>query len=203
MTALRRRPSLIPEAAENRIRGLGLQEVLRYAEADAGLDLYDLLAEREPAMLEALRHGAITGGGWYPVAWLRQVYAVLMDATGRGPELAREIGYRGIYRDLSTGPFRVIGKLTSPEALFKRAPWVFSRYFEHGCMRVEVRGPGEVEVEFEACHGFDAVIWQDLIGGCEGALAAIGGTPHAVRVRVRAGGHDGDSHCRLVGSWTA
>lgn len=169
--------TLRPSPPENQLKGLVIQTVLRYAALHGGTTFQEALGELDSELADLIRHGGLTAGGFYPIAHVRHALGALRTSTGSGPEVARRVGFMGLRADLSiTGPFRHVGQQASVQALASRAPWLFSRYVDHGDVQVVPLENGRTCVRFSHCYGFDAALWEYVRGACAGALAAVGET---------------------------
>lgn len=150
------------------------------------------VAAVRPELGDLLRRGLLTKSGWYPVTWYRELLAALQQAAGGGVEVLREASRAAVQHDLQQGIYRVVTKLLSPEWLMRVTPQVYRSYYRHGSCTVSVaKGGGHAgAVNFAACPGFDAAMWEDLLGGCLGILDAAGAKN--ARVGGRRGGRGGD-----------
>ena len=146
-----------------------------------------------------LSRGGLTAGAWYDVAWYRQLHAAA-QSTLRRPELARECARWSIQRDLG-GIYRILLFLLTPESVISKCPRIMQQYWRGGVMQLPEVRHGMAAVEFKGWVGFDQNIWQDIIGGVEGGLAAAGA--QSIRVRVINGGHDNDPDLGLEVRWTS
>jgi hypothetical protein len=147
---------------------------------------------------EALVRGTIVAGGWYPVQWKCALHDAGRKATGE-PGLAWSMGREMTLRDLR-GIYRTFVRVVSPRFVLSFGAQLFSSYARPGSMRVLESRKGFVRVAFEGCEGFSRDLWQDVLGGCEGALVAAGA--NTVRLRVESGGREGSSSAQCVAWWT-
>ena len=184
---------------ESEIKGQSLKNYLITLRAIRG----DEVAARMLALLSReLRDGlvnqTILTGGWYPVAFKRELHEAGAKVTGE-PRFARTMSYEMTQRDLS-GLYRTFVKIATPRYVLSIASRIFSTYFRPGEMRVVERRDGYVKVELTQCFGFDANLWDDVMGGCEATLVAAGA--RSCRVRVLSGGKDGDDFAVATGWWS-
>jgi hypothetical protein len=149
-------------------------------------------------LAQAVRSQPFYATAWYPLADYRALHAALQRSSGRGPELARELGRLAALDDFN-GIYRVLLSILSPEFFFKRSPVIFNRYFETGALDVTRAEQGVVDARFSGCAGFDRNIWEDALGGCISALEACGAK--GVQLTVHAGGGDGDDHLCGTATW--
>src|ERR1041384_3653269 len=70
---------------------------------------------------EPLRRGyeerTLLASNWYPIGWYRETFAAFREAQHAGTELPRELGRRGVKRDMSAVYKQVLLKMVSPQAL--------------------------------------------------------------------------------------
>jgi len=177
---------------ENRCKGTNIHNFLRVLRLEGGETREAECIARLPEDLRsAVRYGAIVRGGWYPIHWYRALHAAA-QAIGMGPGFPRTVGKISALQDLSGGIYSVFLRIVSPAFLLTGSARIFHRYYERGTMDIIESRAGYVQAKFRDCSGFDHNIWQDLLGGCEGALVAARASD--VRVRVIDGGNDGDDH---------
>ena len=105
-----------------------------------------------------------------------------------------------LHRDLG-GIYRILLFLLTPESVISKCPRIMQQYWRGGVMQLPEVRHGMAAVEFKGWVGFDQNIWQDIIGGVEGGLAAAGA--QSIRVRVINGGHDNDPDLGLEVRWTS
>lgn len=157
------------------------------------------LALLSPELGQAMRSGGVAASGWYPVAWLRELHGAAQRACGAGPQLARAIGYEAAGADFR-GVYRLLASLLSPETLLSLAPRVWRTYWDGGQTKLLEARKGMSRGLTFGCHGFDRSIWESIIGGSI-ALLEIGGAKN-VRMRVVAGGGDGDDAMDCEARWS-
>jgi hypothetical protein len=184
---------------ECEIKGQSLRHYPVALRALRGDEVTDrVIASLSPELREGLVRGTILTGGWYPVAWKRELHAAGCKVTGE-PGLARTMGYEMTKRDLS-GIYRTFVRIATPRFVLSLGARIFATYFRPGTMSVVETRDGFVEVAFANCAGFDANIWRDVTGGCEATLVVAGA--HSVRLRVVSGGGDGDDAASVTAWWT-
>ena len=178
-------------ASDVRAKGITFSSLLTSLARLRGQDAVQATLQALPPEIEtALRLGEIVTTGWYPIEWYRALHAAASRACAEpGVELSKRLGrestvaqFRGIHRLL----LRVI----SSELLVSQAPKIFRMYFEGGEVGIVDVGTGTGIIEFSGWHGFDRLLWGDVMGGLEGFLIAR----RAVDVRhrvIRGGGSDG------------
>jgi hypothetical protein len=184
---------------ESEIKGQSLRHYPVALRALRGDEVADrVLASLSRGLREGLEKGTILTGGWYPVAYKRELHAAGTKVTGEAG-LARIMGYEMTKRDLS-GIYRTFVRIATPRFVLSLGARIFSTYFRPGTMRVIESRDGFVEVAFTNCAGFDANIWRDVIGGCEATLVVAGAM--SVRLRFVSGGEDGDASASATAWWT-
>ncbi len=141
----------------------------------------------------------LLASNWYPISWYRDTFAAFRESRGAGTELPREIGRRGVRRDLGSVYKQVFLKMVSPQALLGLSQRLFKNYFDTGTMKIEVSRNGYVHATWSGCEGWDENLWAELAGSCE-VLLEMAGAKH-VRLRVAKGGRTGDSACEMEAHW--
>lgn len=201
-------PALLAPTGTNRCKGLVFDSTLELLGTKYGAAAVNAVKARLPEPLRSsVTAGAMVKGGWYPLDWYDALHVAAQEVTGRGADLAREIGRESTRHDLSKGVYRVFLKIVWPDLVLQKAPLIFNRYFEEGEMAVEpveaqpfqVDGRKTVSATFRGCTGFTESIWQDVFGGCEGALLAAGARD--VTVTLSAGGRGQISSCAARASY--
>jgi hypothetical protein len=185
---------------ESEIKGQSLRNYPITLRALRGDDVADRMMAALPKELrEGLELGTILAGGWYPVAYKRELHRAGAKATGE-PGFARVMGYEMTKRDLS-GLYRTFVRIATPRYVLSIASRIFSTYFRPGVMKVVENRDGFVSVELTHCAGFDANIWRDVLGGCEATLIVAGAK--TCRIRILSGGGDGDDFGTAQAWWQA
>jgi hypothetical protein len=150
---------------------------------------------------DALRVNAFVSSGWYPIEQFAQIHDAAQRACNEGHELSRALGRDGLLEDFRTGVNRLITLAIAPEAIFKWAPRVLGLYYDRGRIVIEESHAGRAMGRFEGFDGFTRSVWEDLLGGCVGALELAGAKN--VTVRTLSGGQDGDPHLGISVRWTS
>ena len=145
----------------------------------------------------AVEHDTFLAAGWYPLAHMRALFGAVMEATGRELDVVRDLS-RDATREDFRGIYRLLTFVLSPEFIMRRAPGIFSRYYDTGSLEVVARAR-YCEAHYRGCAGFDRVLWADLHAGASAVLEVCGARELTYRV-VRGGG-DGDEECDVVGEW--
>lgn len=184
---------------ERRVRGVvfyNLMNALRVRTDGPTADA--VLASMRGPFADACRTGSLEPSAYYPVSELRDAYAIIASVTGRGTELAREMGRLTIEHNIPM-LFRVFLSILSPDFLMPRAQSIFRRFFDGGEIHLVDRGRKWAVIEIRGCQGFNEFIWADVLGGFEGALLAAGArTPVLLFVE---GGTDGATTSTISGRW--
>lgn len=183
---------------ESEIKGLSLRNFPITLADIRGEEVAARMLDSLPDELSrGLKEGTIVRGGWYPVAWKRELHRAACRVTGE-PGLARTMGHEMTERDLK-GIYRAFVRVVSPRFVLSLGAKIFGTYFRPGSFEVVERRRGFTRVEFRKCYGFDENIWRDVAGGCEATLEIAGAK--SVRFHVEAGGLDGDHAMTAVAWW--
>jgi hypothetical protein len=152
---------------------------------------------------EPLRHHferkLLLASNWYPISWYRETFAAYRAAQHAGTDLPKEIGRRGVRRDMSSVYKQLFLKMVSPQALLGLSQRLFKNYYDTGEMRIAQSRHGYVHATWTGCEGWDENLWAELAGFCE-VLLEMAGAKH-VRLRVMKGGRTGDSACEMEAHW--
>jgi len=141
----------------------------------------------------------ILASNWYPIAWYRETFAAFRESQRAGTELPREIGRRGVRRDMSSVYKQILLKMVSPQALLGLSQRLFKSYFDTGEMHIRESRSRFVQAAWTGCEGWDENLWAELAGSCE-VLLELAGAKH-VRLRVTRGGRTGDAECEMDAHW--
>jgi hypothetical protein len=183
------------------VKGLAFRSLVTATQRLLGPALVEQMLPLLPEEIaRAVRHNRFLTGGWYPLSQYRALHHAIARAAGDkgGPELARALG-RACTHDDFRGVYRVLTFVLSPEFLMRRAPALWSRYYDGGTLEVVVAKPGFVETRHRGCSGFDRLLWEDVIGGAVGILEVCGAKE--LSVDVRRGGGDGDDFLDAACTW--
>lgn len=181
-------------------KGINFRTMLKMLERQRGPNSVAATLALLPAdVRDALETGALVTGGWYPVAWYRELHIAMQKACNAGPELGRKLGRDSLIEDFNS-VFKLVFKLLSPETLFAQAPRLVAMYWQGGTAEHLQVVPGRGSVRLRGWEGFDHNIWQDIIGGCEGLLLVRGAK--TVASHIISGGGDNDSHLEAEFRWS-
>jgi hypothetical protein len=149
-----------------------------------------------PELGKQVRKNTFVTGSWYPLADFRALHGAALQATGRGPELTRELS-RECALDDFRGVFRVLTFVLTPEWIMRRTPVIWHRYFDVGQVTVEAQARYAL-AHWTGAVGFDRVLWNDVIGGSTGVLEVCGAKK--LKVSIASGGGDEDN-LSLAAEW--
>jgi hypothetical protein len=185
---------------EPQIKGLTFRSFIGAARRLYGPAVVEKMLPYLPAdVAAAIGKDRFITSGWYPLSQYRALHAALARATGGDPPaLARAIG-RDATMDDFRGIYRVLAFVLAPEFLMRRAPGIWSRYYDTGTLEVPAARRGYAEARFRGCAGFDRVLWEDAIGGCLGTLEVCGAKEPSAE--VLSGGGDGDDFLDGIVRW--
>jgi hypothetical protein len=158
-----------------------------------------VLSRLDREVADAIRYRAVVSGGWYPLSWYHHLHIVTHMTLDVGFEFSREVGRLSTIHALTTGLYKVFMKVVSPKLVITNAPSVFGSYYERGRMIIEEKRSGYVRASWTHCVDFSRAIWEDVFGGCLGALQAAGAK--GVQIRVLGGGRDGSDNGELEAKW--
>lgn len=183
---------------EIEVKGTVFDAVLFAAESSKGADFVRRVRDAIPGEAgEALRFGGVVASGWYPVAWYRQMYGAIV-AIGGSDRLAVELGHVSTARDITT-IHRVLFRVLSVELLLKQSGKVLAQYFRGARITVTSSAPRSVRLAYSDFHGFDRILWLDLLGSAEEMLLQTGAK--AVWSRYVEGGTDASPNAVLEAGW--
>jgi hypothetical protein len=147
----------------------------------------------------AYRDGLLLAASWYAISWYRDAFRAFRAATGEGLELPRSIGKRAVMHDMRGVHKQLLAKIVSPQMLLEIGQRVFHTYYDTGRLEVLESRKGYARVRLTGCLGWDANMWSELCGSCEGQLE-IAGARH-IRMRVLSGGGDADTDAEFEARW--
>ena len=169
-------------AADIEIKGVSFLGFLTGIKRGDGPEaLARVLAEVPGPGGEALRHGEVLAGGWYPVVWYKALLTTIEQSFPDGRAHVRALSRAAVVGDFST-LFRLVSLVVSPESALKNAVRVMSKYFKGGTVEVVSAGAQSVRYRFAGFYGFDSLCWADTMGGMEGVLVAMRTTDPTVRI---------------------
>lgn len=180
-------------------RGTNLRVFVQVFRDLEGSALTERLLDLVPADLgAALRNGTIEPHAWYPLAWNRALHTAAAQVTGEGLELARRIGRASVQTHF-LGPIGAMLGQLSFDILRDHAARAFQQFYDTGRLEIVEVGAGACLLRWLGCVDFDALLWHDVLGGCEGALLAAGlRDPEGSFLE---GGADGDRNALARLAW--
>jgi hypothetical protein len=187
-------------AAEPRVKGVAFRSIdACYTElrGDAARDRARALMT--PELRDAYQSGLVLASSWYPISWYRDAFRAFRAATSDGPDLARQIGYQSVKRDMRSIYKMMFAKIVSPQVLLGLSGRLFSNYYDTGRFDVLESHRGYVDVKLSGCTGWDQNMWTEIYGSCLCFLELAGAKE--VRLRVKSGGRDGDTELALDAHW--
>jgi hypothetical protein len=123
---------------------------------------------------DALRSSKLQSSGWYPAAWVSELYRAVHRVVDGGLSVERELGREAVLAD-RRGIFRPVLHFASPERILPIAPLVYGLYVRGPKQAVLERGPGVARVRWSGCRGFDASIRELHVGATLGLIDIAGG----------------------------
>jgi hypothetical protein len=189
--------AIVASLQEIRVKGSTLLGVLTGVREVCGERAEGMIAGLKGELGETVRTRSLVALGWYPIAWHRELLAMVV-ANGGQVELREVI--RTSTRHSMSSIHRLIVKVFSPDTLLRQSSRLFSSFFEAELL-THVQGPRQVRVEWKECHGFDRNVWQAQVITVD-ELVAMTGSKVKSRT-VTAGGTDGDSSMSLDLHWLA
>ncbi|MFO0710075.1 MAG: hypothetical protein U0353_09570 [Sandaracinus sp.] len=135
---------------------------------------------------DALRHGAIVSGGWYPVQWHDATLVAIEKVFPTKRFAIRELTYDSVKTDFQT-VFKVISLVASPAFTLTNATKVMARYYDGGKVSVVEAREEIVHLKFDDYFGFTPRIWEDVHGGLEGIVDLLGVVRQPFEVRFAQG----------------
>ena len=132
--------------------GIAILDGLRELELMVGIDALtrarSLLSKEQRAELETA-----TALSWIPISTSAALFDMVARVADREPEaMVDEITRRAVKRTF-TGAWRMLVRLTSDEALMKRAPTMYSRGRNTGVLSSRMRELGVAELELTGWPG--------------------------------------------------
>lgn len=148
-----------------KIRGATFHSLLvavrstRGAEAEA-----KTRAALPPALLENLRSGKITQGGWYAIEDYAAMHVAIDELFHGGDEYAAELGRVSTEHDMS-GVIGFMLSITSPQLLFRYASLVLAAYFRNVTFETTKLSSCSLRLETKGMTGGNRLMQAELGGG--------------------------------------
>jgi len=186
--------------AEPRIKGVALRAIdacyLELRGAKPHTRAHEGMATE---LRDAHANNLILAATWYPLAWYRDAFRAYREATNDGPDLARQLGYQSIKRDMRGTYKQWFARMLSPQIMLSLASKLFNTYYDTGTFEVVQAQRGYAHARFSGCRGWDSNLWQDIQGSSVSLLEIAGG--REVRLRVTSGGQPADSEAEFEAHW--
>jgi hypothetical protein len=171
---------------EIRVKGINFTTAMQAVHRLYGPAARDRIERETPGDFgNALRFGGIVIGGWYPIAWYRELWKSLNGCLGVDEAAAYRIGHRAAGLSVNVA-YRALSRMSSPATLLAMSARAFGYYFESGSLIVKQPEPKRLTAEWRDCHGFDNFIWSEVSGGAVYFIEATGATN--ITFNVLAGG---------------
>lgn len=148
----------------------------------AGEATYRAALARVPAHVREEFLG-VSALSWCSQSSIRTVTRAVAEAMGQSPiDLANRVGELGATRN-SRGVWSVFLRLTSDEALARRAPFIFEKAFDRGLWTATVLAPGRVRMLLRGWPSADDMDLSALAGSIVGVMVVAGRRRPRVSVR--------------------
>ena len=186
--------------SEPQVKGIAFKGILAALERLHGKPTLEAVKhELPPGVARLIEYRAIVTGNWYPLSQYALMFEAVKKVLKRGPDVARELSREATLDDFR-GIYRILTFVLSPEFLMKRAPGIWSRYYDSGRIEVLDARDGYAIAKWSDCRGFNRTLWEDAFGGAQAILEACGARD--VRWTVLAGGDDGDERAEIMAHWS-
>ncbi len=142
------------------------------------VDLGGLVEQMSPAVRAEFNPRKVLVGGWYPVAWYRELHGALQATVGSGPELSFRMGYENTRADFTgNGVYRFVARSLGPSTVLTLGARIFNFYWRPAKMKIVPIGQGKNHGRgrWTGCLGFDRNVWLDLFGSVYAVLELSGG----------------------------
>ncbi|NLY95566.1 MAG: hypothetical protein GXY23_16270 [Myxococcales bacterium] len=185
------------DASGPKVKGVAFRSVLTVAEEILGGETVERVYATLPEdARETLRY-KVLHTGWYPIELYRALWAALLEVTGRGDDLVKEIGAASVRRDM-TGVYRMVFRVFSPETMFSITARLYSQYYDTGTVEVLRAEHVKARVVYTGCEGFDRTMWVELLGSGEEMLRLAGAKDPRLEI-VRGGW---GAYCEVDAHWS-
>lgn len=161
-------------------KGVALRGVLGAADRALGAGTTERAIAALEGTAERYRVEPLLASSWYDVGVYVELHAALRRVTGRGLELARELGYSASKHDLS-GAYAWLAAKLSAKQLVTWGPRLLQIYARGVEFQVVEERDRSRRVLFRI-EGADRAIWLDLAGSLEAILDTAGARSPRVRL---------------------
>jgi hypothetical protein len=183
-----------------RVKGVAFRTVdTVFAELRGNPDRERARAAMHPEVRHAYENGLILAASWYPIDWYKDVLGTFRSISGDSLEMIRSIGYRSAQHDMASVYKQLFARLVSPQLLLSFSGKLFNTYYDTGKFEVVESQKGHVKVRCSECLEWDHNMWTEITGSSVAMLEIAGAKQ--VRLRVIAGGRDGDTTMEMGAYW--
>ena len=124
---------------------------------------------------------------WVPQEAVREVTRRVADELAMDPVSLAERVVSDSVSGLCAGPWNILLRLTSDEALVSRAATIFQRAFDAGMIETRLVAEGDVELTLRGWPGADEMDLASLSAGIRATLASVGRAGRVERARTSDG----------------
>ncbi|MFO0552950.1 MAG: hypothetical protein U0271_31470 [Polyangiaceae bacterium] len=132
-----------------------------------------VLAELRDRQLPGFDAENLRSTDWYSVSAYAEVHRAAQSLSGRGTDLARELGAEAMRVD-ARGVYQFLLRFVSPTSLMRNAERVAALYIDGPRIQVEQQHAGDATIQITDALGFDASVWQDFVGSISSLLTLSG-----------------------------
>jgi hypothetical protein len=169
-----------------RVRGALVTRQRAYMESFAGRAAVASAVASLPSALRA-SYDEASMLSWVPQEAVREVTRRVATSLSMSPvDLAERVVTDSV-SSLCAGPWNILLRLTSDEALVSRAAAIFQRAFDAGSVETRLLAEGEVELVLRGWPGADDMDLASLSAGIRATLGAVGRTSRVERSRTSDG----------------
>lgn len=168
---------------ELRVKGHGLHGMLAALSTIEGSAVRARVEARIPRdFADALKHGAIVAGGFYPLAWARAIHQLAMEEGTKGAKLPYLLGHENTSKNLH-GIYAFVVKMFDPGTVISQGKRLMTMYYGGGTADVIERTPHSALMRYRECVGFDRPMFEELAGGSVAIVEACGGQDASADIR--------------------
>ena len=153
------------------------------AEVDGQEARKRVVAAVQGPLAEALRSGALTRVGWYPIAWYGDLHTAMQKELRGGDEKVRLLGRRSTEID-TRGLLRYVLALSTPSLLFRYGAKIFGSYLRGGEVASE-HLERKAELRFSNMSEAPDLMFVEWQGGISSLLEHAGAREVVVHPAVR------------------
>lgn len=123
-----------------------------------------VIAAADPELREAWAKGAIIRAVWYPIRWIRELYAATKIVLPREAALPTKLGRETTRVDMEGPLLRWLMQLAGPDLIARYAARALAGYFQGVVLTFE-RTPGQLSFRLREMYGMNRPQWEELLGG--------------------------------------